>query len=185
MLLLPFSKTIILLNNNNITKITWYDNLLLRDDVRVIMDFLGNRHFSRHLLAQSQRWKHQNNVQHMFKMDLEAPEWRHWCRTRVFIVNPEQGFYIALVLSHLLWTKRYRLGCKNLGIDLQRGLEFSIYKIKLRNWVTQSDVNLWVTNSKSYIVIIFFELIIRLCKTLDFFRVTNSKRKIRSFPSSY
>ena len=43
-------------------------------------------------------------------------------------------------------------------IHANRGLDFSDYKIELRNRVTQNAVTLWVTNSK-----IFMEILLSSC----------------------
>ena len=86
----------------------------------------------------------------------------------------------------LLWC--FRIDFKQRDTDWDIKFQGLIFKEVWSSRFTKSSYEielLKVTNSKSYIVIIFFELIIRLCKTLDFFRVTNSKRKIRSFPLSY
>ena len=71
------------------------------------------------------------------------------------------------------------------------GLEFSSYEIELRNWVTQNDAPLRVTNSKVFIEILlssylldFVKYWIKLWVTTSkvellffYFRVTNSKLK--------
>ena len=81
-----------------------------------------------------------------------------------------------------------------------RGSEFSSYEIDLRNRVTQNDVTLRVTNSKSKNKKFHFELLTRRLNFYFFyFRVTNSKlknkklhfelltrsRKIKNYTSSY
>ena len=44
------------------------------------------------------------------------------------------------------------------------GSKFSSYKIESRNWVTQIDVMLWVTNTKILIEIIFLSYLLDFVK---------------------
>ena len=66
---------------------------------------------------------------------------------------------------------------------MYQGSEFSSCKIELRNWVTQNDVKLWVTNWKGFYRNSPFELLTRLRKTFEgltfffHFRVINSRLK--------
>ena len=67
---------------------------------------------------------------------------------------------------------RIRLFKKDFCVRQNRGSEFSSYEIELRNRVTQNDVTLRVTNSKSKNKKFHFELLTR-------------SRKIKSYTSSY
>ena len=48
-----------------------------------------NNYCSRHLLVQGQKWKHQNNVQNLFKVNNKNTQRHQRHRSGVFIINFE------------------------------------------------------------------------------------------------
>ena len=70
----------------------------------LITQYIANT--SRHLLVQSQLWKHQNNVYKLFKVNNINT------RTGVFIVNFEQILLIVLVFPLLTLNKITPVGQK-------------------------------------------------------------------------
>ena len=54
---------------------------------------------SRHLLVQSQQWKHQKNVWNLFKVKIEDTKRCQWPRFGVIIVNFEYISHIVLVIQ--------------------------------------------------------------------------------------
>ena len=58
------------------------------------------------LLDQSQRWKHQDNLWNLFKVDNKTPERRHWQCFGVFLVDFEQTSHITQVITLLTLNKQ-------------------------------------------------------------------------------
>ena len=72
--------------------------------------------------------------------------------TWLYHVKNKNSFYIVSA-----WVRQNNFSAisRKLGGGIwKRASEFSSYKIELRNRVTQNDVTLWVTNSKTFIEIL-------------------------------
>ena len=61
---------------------------------------------SRYLLVQNQQWKHQTMYGIFSKLTINTPEWSHWRRSGIFVLNFQQISHFAFMFSLFTSTNK-------------------------------------------------------------------------------